>query len=191
MYDWNDNITFTRKSNFVVENWTSGIPTVVFPTEPAFLEVSVSGITPGTLLVTGTNESNEVLNETFLFTTSASSISNFKFKSITSLTPSWSSYTVNIKATDMQGAPILSEISYGPFLCSFAQADSYTPDGALIVPGQTKGRVWRVSIFDFEPQTEDTAVTGKGLNGVVSNVALFLFPNFPTGWSFFLEENPS
>ncbi len=190
MFDWNDYVTFTRKSSFLVQAWASGTPIIVNPNEPAYLEVAASGVTVGTLTVLGTDEDDGVISEVFSFTVSATSISNNKFKSITTLTPSWSSYTINIKATDIQGTPIMAETSFGPYLCSVTTADSFTPDGDLGIPGQLKGRVWRVSVLDFEPEDGDLVLTGNGLSGTVTNTAPYLFPNFPTGWNFFLEENP-
>jgi len=191
LFDWNSTVTFTRHSNFVVQDWTSGTPTIVNPSEPAYLNVTASGITPGSITILGTDENSGPLSEIFSFTDDAVIVSENKFKTITSVTPSWSSYNVNITATDIQGSLILSDVQYGPYVCSITQSDSTsTVAGELNVPGQLSGGIWRISILDFEPQDGDSVTTGSGLNGIVNNATPYLFLNFPVGWAFFLVEDP-
>jgi hypothetical protein len=190
MFDWNDVITFTRKSNAVVQNWTSGSPVISSLGEPAYLEINTAGVTAGTLMISGKDSLDQSITEPIYFEASSTLLSTNQYKSITTLTPSWSSYTVNIKAVDIQGAPIFIERNFGPFPCSVNIDPTMSPAGTLGVPGQLKGAIFRISLLAFEPQEGDAVLTKKGYSGIVSNILAIPFPNFPTGWVFFLEENP-
>ena len=190
MFDWNDAATFTRKSNAVVQNWTTGQPVIGSISELAYLEVNVAGVTAGTLTILGKDSGNQNVSETISFPTSSTLLSTNQYKSITTLTPSWSTYTININAVDIQGAPIFTESSYGPFPCSVNIDPSMAPSGGIGIPGSLKENIWRISLMAFEPQDGDRVVTMKGYSGLVSNILASPFPNFPTGWVFFLEENP-
>jgi len=190
MFDWNDVITFTRKSNVVVQNWTTGSPSIGTIGEPAYLEVKVVGVTTGSLMITGKDSGNQTISETISFEASSTLLSSNQYKSITTLTPSWSTYSISINAVDIQGAPVFTESSFGPFPCSVNIDPTMSPSGTIGVPGPLKENIWRISLMAFEPQDGDSVVTRKGYSGLVSNVLAIPFPNFPTGWVFFLEENP-
>lgn len=189
MLDFNAKITFLRKSNSVVSSWKSGTPTIVNPAESAYLEVTASGITPGSLRIIGTLNGSTV-TEDLAFATSSTQLTINQYESITTLTPSWSSYALNINAVNIQGIPIQKTLSYGPFLCSTGMTDTYAQQDATGTPGRIQGLYWRISILAFEPQNGDDAVLSNGIEGVVTDVSPILFPNFPKGWWFVLTQNP-
>jgi hypothetical protein len=190
MLDFNDKILFTRYSNVVVDSWRSGRPEI-FPIEsPAYLQVAVTGITAGSLYVYGTDINGSAVAETFTFTGASTVVSSYQFRTVAGLTPSWSSYTIDVDAVDSQGAPVNRSINYGPYLCSVTTPNSYTIEGRTGTPGWLKGISWRISVVGFKPLNGDFALTGKGISGSVADVQPIEIPNFPAGYWFQLQENP-
>lgn len=191
MLDWNDTITFTRYSNVVVSAWSSGMPSISSISEPAYLQVAVAGITPGTLSILGKDEANANIMETLSFTGPATFLTSIKFKSVSGLTPSWSSYSIDVKAVDVQGAPVNRSIPYGPYMCSVEPYDtSFTAEDRVGSPGIYKGQVWRVYIQNFQPISGDAVVTGRGFVGLVADCRPSMALNYPIGWTFFVVQNP-
>lgn len=190
MLDFNGKITFTRFTNSVVSSWASGSPTIIQPSEPAFLEVTASGITAGTLLLGGLDENGIALSEYLSFASSSTAITLNQYKSVTALTPSWSSYLININAVNIQGIPIQRSLTYGPFLCTIGMQNSYIAEDEVGTSGNLMGLAWRVAILAFEPRNGDHATLNNGIAGIVSDVSRILIPNFPKGWWFVVSQNP-
>lgn len=191
MYDWNDTITITRYSNAVVSGWSSGRPSISTILEPAYLQVAVAGITPGTLSILGTDESDHNVMESLSFSGPATFLTANKFKSVSGLTPSWSSYLIDVKAVDVQGSPVNRSVSHGPYMCSVEPYDtSFSVQDNVGTPGLFKGQVWRVFIQDFQPISGDSVTTGRGFVGLVTDCRPSMALNYPIGWTFFIEQNP-
>ena len=189
---FNDTITLTRHSNVVVSNFHAGASATINAMGAAsYLEVAVSGITQGgTLVVHGEDENGMSINETITFSQASTQLSTNEFSKVTSLVPSWGSYTININAVDVQGAPVMTKTLYGPYPCSMAYKPLSSIEGEVGVPGRLRGLRWRGYILVFEPHTGDEASTGLGIEGVIEDVTPILLPNCPCGWNFLLQENP-
>lgn len=190
MLDFNDIITFTRSSNVLVDSWSTGPAPSISLSEPAYLEVSFAGTTSGTLMIQGTDENNTNISESISFDSSATFLSTNQYKSIAGLTPSWSTFTISIKAVTLQGGPIMNKSSFGPYPCSTDNSSIIgSPPGVIGVPGMLPEFVWRVSILAFEPIEGDYVETGKGRVGFVSDPQQCPLPNVPFGWIFFITEH--
>ena len=191
MFTFNDALTLTRYHDEVVVDWRSGFPEIFAIAEPAFLSVAVSGITmAGSLYIHGTNASDAQIAETFPYSGSATLLSSNKFKAVAGLTPSWNSFIINVKAANEQGEPVRRSTTYGPFLCSVADQSTFQEEGQTGHPGYMRGSVWRVTVFDIQPLHSDYITTDKGISGYVGDLYPVLLPNWPTGWSFIVTENP-
>ncbi len=184
-------ITFYRESSDVVSNWTAGVPTIINPSVAAYLEITVAAITTsGNLGVAGIDENDQSINESVNFLGSGVKVSQNSYKQITSLTPSWSSFNINIKAVDGQGQPVLTTTNYGPYLCSVQEVIPTAVRGDVGIPGWIRGRHMRVYVEDFEPRLGESASLDNGFSGVCYDVhrAPLLFSS--KGWTFYLVENP-
>lgn len=151
----------------------------------------MAGITAGTLTINGTDEISGPLSELFTFSASATLLSSNKFKTVSSLTPSWSSFAINVNAVNEQGEPVSRSIVYGPYLCSVTEQNTFQDEAHTGRPGLVRGSYWRVAVYDIVPQVGDFIVTGKGVSGFVGDIYPVLIPNFPRGWAFLVTTNPA
>lgn len=122
---------------------------------------------------------------------SATLLSTNKFKTVAGLTLSWSSFLINVNAVNEQGEPVNRSISYGPYLCSVIEQNTFQDEAHTGRPGLVRGSYWRVTVYDILPQAGDYIVTSKGINGFVGDIYPVLMPNFPRGWAFMVTANPA
>jgi len=186
---YNDKVTFTRSSSFVIENWRKGVSyTLRNPSKSAFLAVEATISTPGTLSIQGLS-AGVTVSESISFVESGIQLSENAFESILMLTPSWTSYNISIRAEDKQGQPVESPSSFGPFLASVSDTASVTLRDNISIPGWGKGK-WLIGYIEsFQPQIRDAVVTAKGWHGWVQDVTPSPHVNYPKGWQFLIVAN--
>jgi hypothetical protein len=182
---WNDKATFTRSSNFITQDWNSGSAVINNPSSAAFLSVDATITTAGTLTVYGMSAGITV-TEVLSFNESGIKLSENDFQSIITLTPSWLTYNISIRAEDKQGQPILSSTTFGPFLVSVMDISSERQRDNVNVSGWERGQ-WLVGYIQaFQPQIKDRVVTSKGWHGWAQDVVPSPHINYPKGWQFFI-----
>ena len=183
---FNDKASFTRTSNFIIENWQNGTAyTILNPSTPAYLSIEVSISTPGILVIDGL-VAGVTVTEAVSFDESGIKLSEHKFSSILTLTPTWAAYNISIKAEDQQGQPIESSTTYGPFLISVMDISSESQRDNVSAPGWERGQ-WLVGYIQaFQPQIKDYVVTSKGWRGWAQDVVPSPHINYPKGWQFFV-----
>jgi hypothetical protein len=186
---YNDKIIFTRSSNFVIENWRKGVNyTLHNPHEQAFLVVEATIRTSGTLIINGMS-AGVTISESIPFIESGIQLSENAFESILTLTPSWTSYNITIRAEDKQGQPVESSTSYGPFPACISDKASESQKDGVSIPGWGKGQ-WLIGYIEsFQPQIKDAVVTMKGWHGRVQDVIPASQVNYPKGWQFLIVVN--
>jgi|WetSurMetagenome_2_1015567.scaffolds.fasta_scaffold06397_9 hypothetical protein len=189
---FNDKATFTRSSNFILENWINGsIYDLLNPSSAAFLSVEVSINEPGVLVIDGFTSAGNTITEYLSFTESGIKLSENEFRSITTLTPSWLTYNISIRAEDKQGQPILSATTFGPYLISIMDISSERQRDNVAASGWERGQ-WLVGYIQaFQPQIKDHVVTSKGWHGWAQDVVPSPHINYPKGWQFFIIAETS
>lgn len=187
---FNDKATFVRTSNFVVENWQSGdMYAILNPHVAAYLSIEVTVTAPGTLVIDGLSSAGVTISESVDFSESGIKLSNNEFSSILTLTPTWITYNISIKAEDKQGQPIESSTTYGPFLVSMMDISSERQRDNVNVTGWERGQ-WMVGyIQSFRPQVKDLVTTSKGWSGWAQDVIPSPHINYSKGWQFFVIAN--
>jgi hypothetical protein len=183
---FNDKATFTRTSNFVIESWQNGTSyTILNPSSPAYLSIEVSISTPGILVIDGIS-AGATVTESISFDESGIKLSEHAFSSILTLTPTWTTYNISIKAEDKQGQSIESSTTYGPFLVGIMDISSERQRDNVNVSGWEKGQ-WLVGYIQaFKPHVEDLVVTTRGWRGWAQDVVPSAHVNYPKGWQFFI-----
>jgi hypothetical protein len=185
---FNDKAYFTRKSETLVDAWTqSSRLALLQPNSPAFLSVEAVIPSAGTLNVTGLSSAGVTVTESISFDESSIRLSNNEYKSILTLTPSWSTYKITIKAEDKQGQPIQAATSFGPFPVSVVNLSSQRKRDSVDIQGWEKDQWLIVYIQSFQPETNDEVRTTRGWSGWAQDVIPTPHINFPTGWQFFLN----
>lgn len=184
--DFNNTITFERYETILVDGWFHDEPDLRFREfdSPAFLRISLSGVTMGgTLSVFGEIDNTPVQEEIF-FSGEGVLLSANKFKLISGLTPSWEFFSITISGVNELGEVVGSTVTYGPFLCSIAESNTYTDYSRVARPGQTGMPSWRITVYSFKPQVGDRVRTSNGITGQVGDIYPLLLPNLQKGWSF-------
>ena len=186
---FNDLAYFARDSEYLVSDWQSGACEVSQPSAAAYLSVEVTISTAGILEVVGVNSSGVTITENLSFDESGIKLSNTEFQSILTLTPTWSTYNISIKAEDKQGQPVLTSTTYGPYPISVASPTSQSQKDNVSVPGWERNQWLICYVQAFQPQLNDKVTTSRGWYGWIQDIIPSPHINFPIGWQFFLNTN--
>ena len=189
---FNDKATFYRSSNVVVDQWVQGTAyTINLLSSPAYLSVEVDITAVGLLVIDGLNASGVTVNESLTFTESGVQLTQSEFKSILTLTPTWSTYKITIKAEDKQGQPVQSVTTFGPFLISVSNIASDRLRDNANISGWERGQWLQAYIESFEPSLDDQVTTSRGWSGWCQDIVPMATVNYAKGWQFYIDVNKS